>query len=114
MAGFLLLGDEMDNSVDFARAPASKFGLTLIVRDKEGNPTGETKSLDTNDSNELFEFWQRYQGKPKRKVNNKKRKRRRGGKKKTRIPNAKEADKILKEIYNEQNKEEESNNVQST
>lgn len=112
MAGFLLLGDQMDNkNVEFTRAPFCRFGLTLNVKDKEGNPTGETKSIDTNDSGELWEFWTKYQGKPKRRRTTNKRKRRRKGKKE-RIPGAKEADKIMNELYT--NREDESNNVQST
>ena len=73
------------------KEPSKSFEINLVVRDAEGNPTGQRKSLATNDSNKLYDFWMKYQGKPRKKNKNKT--------KKESLPNARQADQILKELY---------------
>jgi hypothetical protein len=65
------------------------------VRDKEGNPTGVRKSFKTDSPYKLWSFWQRHQGRPKRKRKNNKLK------KGEKLPTEKEAQDILKGMYSE-------------
>lgn len=43
------------------------FELVMALRDKQGNPTGITKSFQTDDVSKLHEFWIRNSGQPKKK-----------------------------------------------
>lgn len=64
------------------------FELDLIVKDAKGNPTNMRKSIQTDSPRKLCQFWHRYQGKPKRRK-----------KKSKNLPNAKQAEQILRELY---------------
>lgn len=43
------------------------FSINLAVRDQNGNPTGQVKEFGTDDPYKLWVFFNRFQGKPKRK-----------------------------------------------
>lgn len=76
------------NDLHFQGTPDnSSFELTVIVRDASGQPTGRTKTIQTDDSHKLWEFWMRHKGRPRRKK-----------KKRENVPNAKEADKIMTQM----------------
>lgn len=45
------------------------FEIDLVIRDSLGRPTKQRKSHVSNDGFGIYEFFQRYQGKPKRKKN---------------------------------------------
>lgn len=75
------------------------FELEVQVRDKHGNPTGKTKTIRTNNASEIAEFWEKNSTPEKPKAK-KGKKRKRGKKKKEYVPNAKEAESILKKLYN--------------
>lgn len=42
------------------------FEISLVVKDSLGIPTGKRRSLKASDGDAIWEFWSRYQGKPKR------------------------------------------------
>jgi hypothetical protein len=46
---------------------SDEFEINLVVRDSNGNPTGKRKSFSTNDPYKLWVFFNRFQGRPKRK-----------------------------------------------
>ena len=60
----------MDNNIDMSpdNLEYKSFELTLCVRDRHGNLTGETKTICTNSSDELSEFWELNQVKKKGKA----------------------------------------------
>ena len=45
------------------------FEISLVVKDSLGRPTGRRRSLKASDGNAIYEFWSRFQGKPKRHKN---------------------------------------------
>ena len=45
----------------------SKFEIGLVVRDKEGNPTGERKNVSTNNISDVSKFYEGHKAKKKRK-----------------------------------------------
>jgi len=61
------------------------FGITVILRDAQGNPTGRTKTLHSDKAYKISDFYNRHRGKPKRK-------------KKRKLPKTKDAEKHLKEV----------------
>ena len=69
-----------------------EYELIMHMRDSFGQPTGRTKSIKSGDPNKLDEFWNRYQGKPKRK------KKRKQAKKGDYIPTSKETQQIVQEV----------------
>ena len=77
----------MSNQLTFSQVPqSSSFEIELVVRDFEGNPTGQTRSFVSDNPYKVWEFYQRQQGKPKRKH-----------KKSRGIPNAEQTQKLLVE-----------------
>ena len=75
------------------------------MKDSQGNPTGHTRCYATNSGYKLWEFYQRFSGKPRGK---------KGKKKASRtdiLPKKEEAEKILKNMYeyaNEKREKEEN------
>ena len=93
------------DSIDIGRSieEYKSYEITLCIRDKKGNPTGETKTFRSHNSGSISDFWETYKHKPKKSLkDNKPNKNRRRGKKAPaeRIPDAKEANSILKTLYN--------------
>jgi len=73
--------------------PSCSFEITLSAKDASGNPTPQKRTYKTNSAEKLASFWYRNQGKPKRR-------------KKSRVPDAKEAEKIVSKMYrNTENKD---------
>ena len=68
-----------------------EFGLTMQIRNAKGKPTGKTKTIHTNNSFQVWQFYQRYKSNLKRK------------KKKTneKLPEGKDADKLAQKIAEE-------------
>lgn len=64
--------------------------INLIVKDADGNPTNERRTAVFDNGDELSSFWSKYQGRPKRKKKQKV--------KKEHLPKAAEADKLLKQV----------------
>ena len=52
----------------------NKFEIVLIVRDKEGNPTGRKRAVSTNDISEVSKFYEGNSRKKKRRNKKKKQK----------------------------------------
>ena len=78
--------------VDFIpKEPSKDFEISLIVRDALGNPTRKKKSYASDDAFEIWRFWMRNKGRPKRK--------------KGKVPTAKEADKFLKDLYKQEDED---------
>jgi len=50
---------------------SKSFELNLIVKDKNGKPTNIRRTIKTDSAAKLAEFWNRYQGRPKRHNKNK-------------------------------------------
>ena len=71
--------------------------LSLIVRDSQGNPTNKRRTIVSDKGIDIYEFYMRYRGKPKRKTNKKQLKNKKGEK----LPNQQEAEKILRELNKE-------------
>ena len=71
------------------------FEINILVRDSEGNPTGQRKSFSSDDAGKIWEFYMRHQGRPKRKKRPKK-VREKAAKE---LPKAQEAEDILKKMY---------------
>lgn len=89
----------MTNELNFQGSTSNpSFEIELCVRNPEGQPTGRTKSLSTDDPHKLWEFWNRHRGRPRRK------------KKKEQVPTAKEADKIMSEMKDYVPKKQRKNN----
>jgi hypothetical protein len=84
--------------LQFATKEHKTFEITVVLRDIDGNPIGR-RTYSSDNPYKIWEFYQRNRGKPKKK--------KRGGK----VPTAKEADKILKEVakYAEQKQQQERN-----
>ena len=61
------------------------FGITVQIRDAQGNPTGRTKTFYHDHPDKLSDFYHRHRGKPKRK-------------KKGKAAKSKDVDKILKDV----------------
>ncbi len=74
----------------FQKEDTKLFEIDLVIKDSQGNPTNKRRSFSSDDASRIWEFWMRYQGKPK--------KRRR----KTKAATAKEAEKLLKEIFQQE------------
>ena len=66
------------------------FEITITLKDSRGNPTGKTKTYKTDSAYKLWKFYMNHQGKPKR--------RKKPGNP-ANLPTKEEADKILKDIY---------------
>lgn len=78
-----------------SRSHLKSFELVMVMRDRDGNPTGKTRTIVTDESDKLYDFYMRNKGKPKRKKKNKV--------KKDALPNASQADRILAELYSKEN-----------
>jgi len=70
------------------------FELTLLVRDSQGNPTSKKKTFKGDSAEDLWKFYMNNKGKPRHK-------KRRNKTPKNKLPKAKEADKIMKDMYKE-------------
>lgn len=46
------------------------FELDITLRDSKGNPTGKRKIIRSNSAHDIWAFWNRFRGKPKRKKKN--------------------------------------------
>jgi len=68
------------------------FEIVVAIRDSLGQDTGKRKSFASDSSYKIWEFYTRHVGNIK------------GKKKKSNLPDKKEAEIILKEIYNNDNK----------
>ena len=80
----------------FNQEPADKaFEISLIVRDSEGNPTDKRRSYSSDNPYKIWQFFNRFQGKPKRKK-----------KRKTKATTKENAEKILTEMFNENSESE--------
>jgi len=66
------------------------FEITIALRDSQGNPTGRTKTFKTDSAYKLWKFYMNHQGKPKR--------RKKSGNPKN-LPNQRQAEKIMKDMY---------------
>lgn len=66
---------------------SKEFELVLQIRDHHGDPTGRTKSYKTDSPYKLWKFYMSNSHKTKKK------------KRGERVPDKKEAEKILKTIY---------------
>ena len=65
------------------------FEVSLVIKDADGNPTNQRKSFASDDPVKVWQFFNRFQGKPKRKKRKDKSK-----------PTTKEdAEKILSEMF---------------
>ena len=51
---------------DKKKQQRTKFEVVLVVRDKNGNPTGETKNVSTNDVSDVSKFYEGHRAKKKR------------------------------------------------
>jgi hypothetical protein len=51
---------------DFYSNRDDEFEISLVVRDHNGNPTGQRKTYSTHSAYKLWLFFNRFQGKPKR------------------------------------------------
>jgi len=74
---------------------APTFELTLLVRDSQGNPTNKKKTFQGDSAEDLWKFYMGNKGKPRRN-------RSRNKTPKDKLPNAKEADKIMKDMSKEE------------
>lgn len=76
---------------------SEKFGLTLQVRDKNGNPTGKTRSIYTSDAERLSTWFEQntFRKKRKKKVDKKEQ------------VNAATAEEILVDLYKVEDEEDE-------
>jgi len=102
MAGFLFKGETMEldpNQIGWEEYRS--YEVTLCVRDKDGKPTDQTKTLRTNNPEELSNFWLLHQQNPKRKPKqiNQSKKKKKNFRGKEVLPNAKQADSILANLY---------------
>lgn len=81
--------------------------LVLCVKDGKGNKTGHRKSLVCETGAEVWHFWMKHQGKPKRKKKNKV--------KAELLPKGKDAEKIAETIgkYAEEKQNERDVDVSS-
>ena len=82
------------------RKKSKNFELTVVTRDKEGIATGR-KAFEHDSGYKIWEFWQQNKSK------NKKKKPRNKLKKNVKLPNAEQAEKILKELYGVENESNE-------
>jgi len=77
-------------NVDFTSGFTSDFSplfeLDIVVKDAMGNPTKKRKSCVSDSAEDIWKFWMRHQGKPKRKTTRK-------------LPTAKETNQILTNLY---------------
>ena len=55
------------SELKFISKTSPAFELVVAVRDSVGEPTGKLKSYTTDSPMKLWQFYMRYQGKPKRK-----------------------------------------------
>ncbi len=96
------------NKLDFYgnTTPDKAFEIDLEIRNAKGEPTGIRKSLKTDDPVKLWEFYMRNQGRPKKR--RKKTSKNKGGSrmKKNLLPTSKEADRIMSNMYTENNDSE--------
>jgi hypothetical protein len=77
-----------------------KFSLKLVVRDKNGTPTG-TKELDTDSPDELSQFWMKHQPRKKRKIPNGLKAKKSSQGHNAMLPKAVEAEAILRSMFPE-------------
>lgn len=78
-----------------------KFSIKLVVRDKNGNPTG-FKEFNTDDSMELWQFWVKHQPRRKKKLKTANATKSKNSKhKKVVLPKAAEAEAILRNMFPE-------------
>lgn len=84
------------------------FEIEILVRDSEGNPTGQKKTFKTDNPHKLWEFYNRHQGRPKRRKNKKRNveNKNQQNNKKESLPNDEQGKKILREIYGDDKKEQ--------
>lgn len=100
----------MSEELNFVRLASDEqpFEIEILVRDSEGNPTGKKKTFKTDNPHKLWEFYNRHQGRPKRRkkrktdnVHNKKQ-----NNQKESLPSDEQGQKILREIYGDDKKEQ--------
>ena len=72
------------------KKPHTKFEITVITRDSNGQATGQ-KTLRTDNANEIYEFYNRNRPKPKKK--------RKSKAKKEKVITGVEAATIIREMY---------------
>lgn len=77
------------------------FELVLVERDAHGNPTSKTRTIASDDGNDIAAFYMKYQGKPRRK------KKRQTKAAISELPKGEQADKLLKEAAKYAEKEQE-------
>jgi len=101
----------MSEELNFVRLASDEkpYEIEILVRDSEGNPTGKKKTFKTDDPHKLWEFYNRHQGRPKRRkkkqnVDNKKQ--RYNNQKKESLPSDEQGQKILREIYGDDKEKE--------
>jgi hypothetical protein len=56
-----------------SRDNSKKFEITLVVRDKNGNPTGQTKTVETETASDLSQAYHNNNSKKRRRRRRKKR-----------------------------------------
>ena len=83
----------------FGQAVSKNFELDLVIRDKNGIPTGR-KSISTNNPLELWHFWVNHQPRRKKKVVVQPSGKSKKGNRVV-LPKASEAEAILNEMYSE-------------
>ncbi len=87
----------INHKLDLKHYESKTFEIVLMIKDSKGNPTNRTKRYRTDSAFKLFQFWMRYQGKPKHRY--------RKANKQDQLPTNQEAEKILKNMYKEENNE---------
>lgn len=80
--------------INFKSTTSKRFELVSQVRDKDGQPTGKTKSLATDDSGELWQHYMKHKAKPK----HKKRSKDKIAKDARSLPRSQEAEKIVRDM----------------
>ena len=79
--------------INFHAPPSKRFELVSQIRDKDGLPTGKTKSISTDNSGELWQHFMKYKPKTKHKRSKKK-----IVEQAKSLPKNQEADKIVKDM----------------
>ena len=79
---------------DLPQEPSKTFEIDIVIKDSAGNPTNRRKSYASNDVYNIWKFWMRNQGRPKRKrrIEN--------------TPSKNEADKIVSNLYKNEDDDE--------
>ena len=75
---------------DHLAEPTKTFELVVCVRNSQGEPTGKRQSFASDSAYKISSFWHKYVHNTPRPKSNK-------------LPNAQQAEKLLKEIYKDKN-----------